>query len=61
MSDDKTPSETLAALTVDRLIKSGLMRSEKRDTLIAKIALGKMDGSDWKLEIDLAQGKGAHK
>jgi len=59
MSDDKVPSEKLAAVTVDRLIKSGLLRSEKRDALIAKIAAGTMQGADWKLEVDLASSKGA--
>ena len=59
MSDDAVPSEKLAALTVDRLIQSGLLRAEKRDTLIAKIAAGIMQGTDWKLEIDLASAKAA--
>jgi hypothetical protein len=54
MSDSATPSQTLAALTVDRLIASGLLRPDKRDTLIAKIASGAMKGEDWKSEIDLA-------
>ena len=57
MRDDALPSEKLAALTVDRLIHSGLLRAEKRDALIAKIAVGTMRGEDWKLEIDLASAK----
>lgn len=59
MSAGETPSATLAALTVDRLIASGLLRAEKRDALIAKIAAGTMSGADWKLEIELASAKGA--
>jgi hypothetical protein len=59
MTDGATPSTTLATLTVDRLIASGLLRSDKRDALIAKIAAGTMSGADWKLEIDLATAKGA--
>lgn len=59
MSDDVMPSAKLAELTVDRLIQSGLLRAEKRDTLIAKIAAGTMQGTDWKLEIDLASAKAA--
>lgn len=59
MSDEKVPSEKLAELTVDRLIQSGLLRADKRDVLIAKIAAGKMQGTDWKLEIDLASAKAA--
>jgi len=59
MSDSVTPSQKLAALTVDRLIQSGLLRSDKRDGLIAKIAAGSMKGEDWKNEIDLASLKAA--
>jgi hypothetical protein len=57
MSDEVLPSSKLAALTVDRLIQSGLLRADKRDALIAKIAAGTMQGVDWKLEIDLASAK----
>ena len=59
MSDEVVPSAKLAALTVDRLIQSGLLRADKRDALIAKIAAGTMQGTDWKLEIDLASAKAA--
>lgn len=59
MTDEAVPSAKLAALTVDRLIASGLLRSDKRDALIAKIAAGTMQGADWKLEIDLASAKAA--
>lgn len=54
---DETPSASLAALTVDRLIASGLLRADKRDALVAKVAAGTMSGSDWKVEIDLASAK----
>lgn len=57
MSDEAGPSEKLAALTVDRLIASGLLRPDKREGLIAKIASGTMKGEDWKNEIDLASMK----
>ena len=59
MSDEAVPSAKLAALAVDRLIQSGLLRADKRDTLIAKIASGTMKGEDWKNEIDLASLKAA--
>ena len=59
MTDDAAPSAKLAALTVDRLITSGLVRADKRDTLIGKIATGTMSGADWKLEIELASAKAA--
>jgi len=54
MSKGKSPAEDLAALTVDRLIKSGLFRADRRAALVAKIASGAMKGDDWKSEIDLA-------
>lgn len=57
MSDELAPSAKLAALTVDRLIASGLFRADKRDALIGKIATGTMSGADWKLEIDIASAK----
>lgn len=57
MSDSVTPSQKLAALMVDRLIQSGLLRTSKRDALIAKVASGSMKGEDWKSEIDLASMK----
>lgn len=59
MTNDGSPSAKLAALTVDRLIASGLLRADKRDALIAKVAAGAMSGADWKLEVDLATAKAA--
>lgn len=59
MSDDAVSSAKLAEFTVDRLIQSGLLRADKREALIAKIAAGSMSGADWKLEIDLATAKAA--
>lgn len=61
MSKEATPSVKLATLTVDRLIKSGLLRADKRDALIAKISDGTMRSEDWKLEIDLGSTKAAGK
>tara|TARA_R110002124_G_scaffold126278_4_gene285817 strand:- start:9047 stop:9226 length:180 start_codon:yes stop_codon:yes gene_type:complete len=57
MNEEVAPSKTLAILTVDSLIKSGLLRAEKRDDLVAKVAEGNMKSEDWKLEIDLASTK----
>lgn len=59
MNDEAVPSAKLAALTVDRLIQSGLLRAERRDALIVKVAAGTMQSDDWKLEIDLASEKAA--
>ena len=57
MSDDPAPSAKLAEQTVDQLILSGLVRPEKRESVIAKIAAGQMKGEDWRLEIDLSVEK----
>lgn len=57
MTDEAAPSAKLAALTVDRLIAFGLVRADKRHTLISKIAAGTMSGGDWKVEIELASAK----
>lgn len=57
MSEEKSPSETLASQIVDQLIQSGLVRAEKRDSVVTKIASGDMKGLDWKNEIDLAAEK----
>ncbi len=57
MSDEKSPSEKLATLTVVRLIQSGLLRATRRDALIAEIAAGTIKGGDWKVEIELASAK----
>lgn len=59
MSDEKSPSETLAAQIVGQLIQSGLVRAEKQESVVAKIASGEMKGLDWKNEIDLAAEKAA--
>lgn len=58
MTEGEAPSAALAALTVDKLIATGLLREDKRDALAAKIANGSMKGEDWRLEIDLANLKG---
>ncbi len=59
MTAKSSPSESLSAELVDRLIAAGLLRANKREVLIAKIAAGNMKGQDWKLEIELAQDKAA--
>lgn len=57
MTEVPSPSKSLSAIVVECLINNGLLRADKRDALIAKIASGNMKGDDWKLEIDLAQTK----
>lgn len=57
MIDRVTPSEKLSALAVDRLIQSGLLRADRREAIISRVAAGNMQGADWKLEIELASAK----
>ena len=57
MTAASSPSEALSTEVVDRLIAAGLLRADKRDAMIAKIAAGDIKGEDWKLEIELAQAK----
>jgi hypothetical protein len=57
MTDTSSPSEVLSTEAIDRLIGAGLLRADKRDALIAKVASGNMKGEDWRLEINLAQAK----
>ena len=59
MSVSKSPSDQLSTQIADALIAAGLLRSEKRDGVVAKIATGNMSGADWKNEIDLAAEKAA--
>ena len=59
MSDEKSPSEILAAQIVNQLIQSGLVRAEKQNSVVTKIASGDMKGLDWKNEIDFAAEKAA--
>jgi hypothetical protein len=61
MTDGEKPAQKLAALIVDRLVKEGLLREEKRDQLAAKIVAGTMKESDWNLDIDLASREGDEK
>ena len=59
MGETQTPSETLAAAAVARLIEVGLLRPERSDALAAKIASGRMTSEDWRLQLDLAGEKAA--
>lgn len=61
MTTDEKPTSQLATLVVDRLIKDGLLRPEKRDQLITKVAAGEMKEGDWNLEIDLSSREAAEK
>lgn len=57
MNNGEMPSRRLATDVVDKLVEAGLLRSNRRDALIDKIAVGGMKTGDWKLEIELASTK----
>ncbi|GLR68701.1 hypothetical protein GCM10010909_33830 [Acidocella aquatica] len=57
MTELETPSSQLAKILVDRLIEKKLLRADKREQLVTKIAAGTMKGEDWKLDIELAIAK----
>jgi len=57
MSDEAAPSAKLALEVADALIEAGLLRAEVREKVADQIASGKMKGSDWQTEIDLAVEK----
>jgi hypothetical protein len=57
MSDAHTPSDQLAGLAFDSLVEAGILRTERRANLVAKLASGKMSQEDWSLEIELAASK----
>ncbi len=58
MSDGKTPSDILAGQVIDRLIAAGLLRADRRDSLVAKMASVGLKAEDWRLEIELSVAKG---
>lgn len=58
MTELETPSWQLAKILVDRLIEKKLLRAEKREQIVTKIASGTMKGEDWRLDIELAVAKG---
>jgi len=57
MSDDFSPAISLSEEIANALVEKGLLRKERKDPLIARIADGKMSAADWKTEIDLAVEK----
>ncbi len=57
MSETVSPSTRLATEITDGFIDAGLLRRDKRDAVIAKIATGGMKSGDWKLEIELASAE----
>jgi hypothetical protein len=54
MNVPKSPSEELSSQIADALIASGLLRHEKREAVVARIATGGMSGPDWKNDIGAA-------
>ncbi|HVM50025.1 MAG TPA: hypothetical protein VMU04_18500 [Candidatus Acidoferrum sp.] len=54
-----TPSETLAAKIMERLVRENLITAEVAKRLHPKLAEGKLAPEDWRLAIELADRKEA--
>ena len=52
-----TPSGQLASNILERLIKEKLLTPDDRAKLLSKLAEGKLKSEDWRLAIELAEGK----
>lgn len=52
-----TPSGQLASRILDRLIAEKLLTADDRAKLLSKLADGKLKSEDWRLAIELAEGK----
>lgn len=52
-----TPSAQLASKILERLINEKLLAPEDRAKLLSKLAEGKLKSEDWRLALELAQGK----
>jgi hypothetical protein len=55
MKQEPSPSFNLAFLTIDRLVKAGLLRADRRQALITKMSTGTMSSEDWRLEVELTK------
>lgn len=53
----KTPSIELASRILKRLIEEKLLSQDDQAKLLSKLAGGKLTSEDWRLAIELAQGK----
>ena len=57
----ETPSTQLAAKVLDRLMQEKLIRAEDRAKLLPKLSEGKLNDEDWRLAVELSQGKEGEK
>lgn len=55
----ETPSQTLAATIIERLIREGVITAEAAKAIQPKLAEGKLRGEDWRLPIELGVRKEA--
>ena len=55
----ETPSQQLAREIFEALQAEGLIAEQDRDSLLPKLAEGRMKAEDWRLAIETAQEKGA--
>jgi len=52
-----TPSQKLAAKIIERLVSEKLIDTEAGKKLLPKLAAGKLQGEDWRLQIETSGEK----
>jgi hypothetical protein len=52
-----TPTTELASKIVKKLVEVGLLRPADEKKMAAKLADGSMNSQDWRLAIELSEGK----
>ena len=54
-----SPDEQVAEKIVAALLEAGLMEASKKESVIAKLASGKMKTADWKVLLELKKPNGS--
>lgn len=52
-----TPSHQLAVRIIERLLAEKLLRPGDRERMLSKLAEGNVSAEDWRLAVELGQGK----
>ncbi len=56
-----TPCGKLASKILERLVAHKLLRPDDESKLLAKLAGGQLTAEDWRLAVELSEGKGKKK
>jgi hypothetical protein len=57
----ETPSDKLASKILERLAAEKLLRPDDQRKLLAKFAAGQLSAEDWRLAVELSEGRGKQK